>query len=167
MGYGELWKVLADLLTELRRRGETIPTQIMKDLRSAKTLIHILKADPTHTENLPRIEEYLGNVESHLIFVAQDKLGSEYVEDYMRKLEGARRKVCEEETVPLRFVPGLPRGRPWMRIRVSEETPRKDIERLVEEEGLSCRMQEDGYMLVYGDGERIRSLVKKMAEKVT
>lgn len=166
MGYEELWKVLADLLTELRRRGETIPARIMKDLRSAKTMIQILKADPTRTENLPRIEAYLENVESYLIFTAQDKLGSEYGKEYMRKLEEARRTISEAETIPSRFVPGLPRGRPWVRIQVSEETPQKYIESLAEEEGLSYKMQEDGYILVYGDRERIRSLVRKMAENL-
>ena len=48
MSYEENWKVLADLLTELRKKGEKIPTHIMNDLRSAKTMIQILKADPTH-----------------------------------------------------------------------------------------------------------------------
>ncbi len=166
MGYEGLWKVLADLLTELRERGETIPAEVMKDLRSAKTMIQILKADPTRKENLPRIEGYLGNVESYLVFAAQEKLGLEHVDQWMKKLERARRGVYEEDvTVPSRFVPGLPRDKRWVRVRVSEETPREDIERFAEERKLSCRMQENGYMLVYGDGENIKCLLKKMAEK--
>ena len=167
MGYEELWKALADLLTDLRKRGETIPTEIMNDLRSAKTMIQILKADPVHTENLLRVETYLGNVESYLLFAAQDKIGPERVEHWMRKFERARRGVWEEKeaVAALRFVPGLPRDKRWIRIQVSEGTPRKDIERLTDENGLSCRMQENGYMLVYGDGEKIKSFVKKIAGK--
>jgi len=165
MGYEEVWKVLADLLTELRSKDEAIPPEIMEDLRSAKTMMQILKAGPTRTENLSRIEMYLENVESYLVFLAQDKLGPEYVEQWMQKLAKARRGVSEEIRVPPRFVPGLPRDKHWVRIQVSEDTPREDIERLAEERGLSYRMQENGYLLVYGDKEGIKSFVKKMAEK--
>jgi len=96
MSYEELWKVLADLLTILRRRGKAIPAEVTNDLRSAKTLMQILKAGPRGHENLPRIERYLENVESYLIFLAQDFLGSENVERWVKKLERARSKVYEK-----------------------------------------------------------------------
>ena len=163
MGYEEVWKVLADLITDLRKGGERIPANVMNDLRSAKTMIQILKADPTHIENLPRIETYLGDVESCLIFLAQNKFGSDYVDQWMRKLERARREIYEEEPrVVSRFVPGLPRGERWVRIQVSEDAPQRAIERLAEENKLSHKMQEDGYMLVYGDVERIKAFVARM-----
>ena len=63
MGYEETWKVLADLIAELRKKGEVIPASVMNDLRSAKTMMQIFKADPSHIENIPRIETYLENVE--------------------------------------------------------------------------------------------------------
>ena len=166
MSYEENWKVLADLLTELRKKGEKIPTNVMNDLRSAKTMIQILKADPTHIENIPRIETYLRNVESYAIFTAQEKLGTEFVEQWLRKLEKAKKIKPKEkrEAIP-RFVSGLPRDKNWVRVQISEETPREDMERLVKENKLSCKMQKNGYMLVYGNGESIKSFVKKMAEK--
>lgn len=52
MGYGEVWRISSDLLTELREKGEAIPADVMNDLCFAKTLIQILKADLTHTEYL-------------------------------------------------------------------------------------------------------------------
>jgi len=162
MGYEEVWKVLADLITDLRKRGEKIPANVMNDLRSAKTMIQILKADPTHIENLPRIETYLGDVESYLIFLAQNKFGSDYVEQWMEKLERARREIHEEGKVASRFVPGLPRGERWVRIQISQDAPQKDIETLAEENNLSYKTQEDGYMLVYGDVERIKAFVAQM-----
>jgi len=166
MSYEENWKVLADLLTELRKKGEKIPTDVMNDLRSAKTMIQILKADPTHIENIPRIETYLRNVESYAILVAQKKLGTGFVERWLRKLEKARKtKIEEKEKVTPRFVPGLPRDKNWVRIQISKDTPREDVESLVKENKLSCKMQKNGYMIVYGNGESIKSFVKKMAEK--
>ena len=165
MDYEEVWRTLADLLTELRKKGETIPADVMNDLRSAKTMIQILKADPTHTENIPRIETYLENVEFHLISAAQEKFGSEYVERWMKKLEEARRKVYEMEEAAPRFVPGIPRGKRWVRVQISHDTPQRSIERLAKENKLSHKMQKDGYMLVYGERESIKSFVKKLAEK--
>jgi len=166
MGYEEKWNVLADLLTELRRKGEKIPTDIMNDLRSAKTMIQILKADPTHIENIPRVETYMGSVESYLIFAAQERFGSEFVERWMRKLEEARRvKVQGKAGAPSRFVPGVPRGKRWVRVQISEDTSQEDIERIAKENKLSSKMQKNGYMLVYGNSESIKTFVKKMAEK--
>ena len=164
--YEEVWKVLADLITDLRVRNEPIPSDVMNDLRSAKTMIQILKADPTHIENIPRIEAYLGNVESHLIFLAQDKFGSEYVEQWMKRLEEARSKTYEEgeEKAAPRFVPGLPRGERWVRVQVSEETPRGDVERLARESKLSYKMMDSNWVLVWGDLEGLRNFVRRLRQ---
>lgn len=168
MGYNEVWKTLADFLTQLQEKGETIPDEIIEDLRSAKTMIQILKADPARTENLARIEAYLENVESYLVFAAQDKLGVKYAEKWMQKIAEARVETHEEEETkaPSRFVAGLPRGKHWVRIQISEDTPRKEIEELAREVGLSHQMQQNGYLFVYGEDEKVKIFVKKMAEKI-
>jgi len=168
MGHEEVWKTLNDLIIEFRKKGEIIPSEVMEDLRAAKTLIHVLKADPTKTENIPVIETYLGNVESHLIFAAQTIFGSEFVNHWMKKIQEAREKPDLEvpATTASRFVPGLPRGQRWVRVQVSEETPKEEIEELVEKSGLTCKMQDDGYMLVYGDGEKLKQFIKRTAAKL-
>ena len=163
MRYEETWKVLADLITEIRKKGEVIPASVMNDLRSAKTMIQIFKADPSHVENIPRIETYLENVEVYLISVAQEKFGSEFVEHWMGKLGVARKRISGEEVkVVSRFVSGLPRGKCWVRVQVSEDTPQEDIENLAEENGLLHKMQENGFVLVYGEDESVKSFVKRL-----
>jgi len=89
------------------------------------------------------------------------------VEQWMKKLEEARKKTWEKGEVktPLKFVSGLPRGKDWVRIQISEETPRKDVENMAKENKLSYKMQKNGYMLVYGDGEKVKLFVKKVAER--
>ena len=167
MGYKENWKVLADLLTELRKKGERIPSHVMNDVRSAKTMIQILKADPTHIENIPRIETYLRTVESYVISRAQEKLGTEFAEKWLRKLEKARKtKIKEKKETTLKFVSGFPRNKKWVRVQISKDTSRKETERLAKENKLSFKMQRNGYMLVYGNGKSIKSFVKKMAEEL-
>lgn len=168
MSYNERWKVLEDLLTELRKKGEKIPTDIMNDLHAAKTMIEILKADPTHIENIPKVETNMKNVESYLIFAAQEKFGSKIVEQWMKRLEEATKaaEVQEKTETPPRFVPGLPKDKRWVRVQISEDTSQEDIKKIAKKNKLSCKMQKNGYMLVYGNSESIKTFVKKMAEKI-
>jgi len=168
MGHDELWKTLADLITEFRRRGESIPSDVMEDLRTAKTMIQVLRADPSRVENVASIELYLGNVESYLVFEAQKKFGSEFVEEWLHKIKEARetKAVGEKPEPSSKFVPGLPRGQKWVRVQVSKETPEREIKRLAEETGLYFKVQRDGYMLVYGADEKLKLFVKKAAEKL-
>jgi len=165
MGYEEVWNVLENLITELRNRGHLIPANVMNDLHSAKTMIQVFKVDTKHTENIPKIEIYLENVEAQLISIAQEKAGSEFVAKWIEKLEEARRKVSEEKEEAARFVPGLPRDKHWVRVQISEEIPQKEIEKLAKENNLSHKIQKDGYMLIYGDDENIKAFVKKIAAK--
>jgi hypothetical protein len=165
MNYEEKWKVLADLLTELQERGEKVPADVINDLRSAKTMIQVLKADPTHTENRSRIDTYLRNVESYAIFTTE-KHGTEIVKEWLKKLEEPKTvKNKEKREEASRFIPRAPRDKNWVRIQISEDIPREDVKKLVEESGLSYETQKNGYMLVYGDGEKIKSLVKRLAEQ--
>ncbi len=171
MGYGEVWKILDDLIIEFRKRGETIPPNVIEDLRAAKTMMQVWKADPTRTENIPSIEAFLSNVESYLIFTAHEKFGSEFSEKWMDKLREARKTIrrgVAEETLEStsKFVPGLPRGKKWVRIQVSAETPKSEIKRLAAECGLSTKMHSDGYMLVYGEDEKVKLFVQKTGEKL-
>lgn len=96
MSYEELWKTLDDLSMALQRKGKAIPAEIKNDLRSAKTLLETLKVNPNRHENIPRIERYLENVEFHLLFLAQESFGSEYVERWVERIKRAHSKVYEE-----------------------------------------------------------------------
>ena len=72
MKYEEKWKILSDFLIELQENGEKIPTDIIKDLRTAKTIIQVLKADPQSQDNVSRVDKYLRNVESFAICTADN-----------------------------------------------------------------------------------------------
>ncbi len=165
--YEKIWRILADLITDFMKRGETIPPNIIKDLRSAKTMIEILKLDPKHVEYMADIEEYLGNVESFLVFTAHKKFGEEYVNQWMKKLKEAKMKIKEEfeKETRIKALPVLPRGKNWIRVQVSEEIREPEVKKLAEETGLSYKIQTNGYILISGEHEKIKNFVKKMAEK--
>jgi hypothetical protein len=165
MGYLAVWKVLEEMILEFRKRGITIPTEIMDNLKSARTMIKILKADPSRGETMQKIEEYLSNVESYLISEGQKKFGVEYVDKWLKKLDEASMRFPDLEEEETRFVPGLPREHKWIRVKPSAELPMEKLKLLAKELNLSCELQGDGYLLVYGEDESLKEFVKKMAKK--
>ncbi|MEM3766279.1 MAG: DUF2096 family protein, partial [Candidatus Bathyarchaeia archaeon] len=83
-----VWKVLEEMVTDFRKKGVSIPSNIFDDLKYARILINVLKADPSRLETSQKIEECLNNVESYLISEGQ-KFGEKYVEEWLEKLEEA------------------------------------------------------------------------------
>ncbi len=166
MGYQRWWETLETFIAEFREKQLTILPEVMASLRSAKTLISIYRADTARLESIPTIEGYLMEVESTLINTAKEKLGSACAEEWVNRLDKARKEDEERaDAAPSRFIPGLPRDEHWIRILPSDELLKEDVERLADELKLSHRIQEGGYILLHGDEEKVKEFVKKMAEK--
>lgn len=164
MSWDARLKILSDVITDLCKRGEKVPQSIINDLRSARVMLEVVKADRARAENIARLEEYLSNVESYALSAARSILGEEYVNDVLRKL-------CELEVGgftfegPVRFRPGLPREERWIRIQVSEITPLELIREISGELNLEIRVEEDGYVLVRGTEENLKAFIKRIAER--
>jgi hypothetical protein len=126
-------------------------------------MIQVVKADPTKIENVSRIDEYLRSVESYAIFTIE-KHGKEVAEEWLKKLKAPKPVKLKGETVS-RFIPGVPRDQSWVRIQISDDTPAEDVKKIVKENKLSHRMLENGYILVYGNKENIKSFVKMMTDQ--
>jgi len=165
--YEELWKALANLAGILQGKGEKIPKKIMKDLKSAKTLISVFRADPSRIQIVSKIETYLENVEAHLFYVAENKIGKQFAELWLKDLNETRKMAFEPKPITTsKFVPGLPRGEHWVRVQITDDIKKDSVERIAKNLKLSFKMQEDGYLLVYGKREKIRALIKKIAEGI-
>lgn len=160
--YEHKWKALADLLMEIQKRGEKTPSDIMQDLRSAKTTIQVLKADSSHTESISRIERYLRNVEFYVISAAE-KLGPETVQDWLNKLKDPTKEEIEEKTKDSRFVPGVPRDKNWVRIQITNEAPLEKMQKMAKQNNLEYTTQENGHLVVYGEKNNIKSFVRSVA----
>jgi hypothetical protein len=88
------------------------------------------------------------------------------VEEWLKKLKDTKTvKKKEDRAAGSRFSLGVPRGKSWMRIKISADTPLEDVKNLVKESKLSYKMQENGYILVYGNEKNIKSFVRRMAEQ--
>jgi hypothetical protein len=140
----------------------------MEDLRSAKSLIHISNANPSASRDSTQIEAYLSNVEVYLMSRAR-KFGNRFAEKWMKRLETARAEAIEEFTTNSKvskFLPRIPKGTPWVRVKISEDISRDSAKVMAKESGLLTNSREKGYLLVYGQRERLQIFIRKMNEKL-
>lgn len=164
MNYFTAWKVLEEMIIDFRKKGMVVPAEIISDLKSAKTLANVLKADPNRVDVAQKVEEYLINVESYVVSEGEKTFGSKYVKEWLKRLEEAGTETFEEEE-KTELVTGVPREHKWIRVKPSNELPIEKLKVLAEEANLSYNVQNDGCLLVYGKDERIKDFVKKMAAK--
>jgi hypothetical protein len=165
MGFPAVWKVLEEMVTDFKKKGITVPADIIGDLKNAKTIIKILKADPSYGENAQRIEEYLANVESYLISEGQRRFGQAYVDEWLERTDEARRKIVDEEEEETKFISGMPREQKWIRLTPSNGLPLEKLKALANESNLSCKVQTDGCLVVSGPDAVLKDFVKKIAAK--
>jgi hypothetical protein len=165
MGYVAVWKALEQMVTDFRKKELEIPTEVMNDLKNAKTLIRILKAEPSRGDNIQKIEQCLENVESYLISEGQKEFGTEYADQWLERLDKASKETGDEEDKETRFIPGLPRHRKWIRVASSADFPLDKIKAIADKMSLSYTVHKNGSLLVYGEDQNIKDFVKKMASK--
>jgi hypothetical protein len=167
MPHEKVWLTLEDLIEEFRKHGETIPPEIMEDLRAAKSLIQVSRAKPSSSEDSIRIEVYLNNIEFYLIPKAQEKFGQTFADEWMKKLEKARKEATEEAegSSVSKFLPGMPRDTPWVRVKLSDDIKQDIVEAFAKESELRTSDKESGYLLVYGEQEKLKTFMKKMTER--
>ena len=163
LSYEDKWKTLADLLIEIQKMGEKIPSTVMNDLRSAKTIIQVLKREPTHMESLARAEVYLKNVEVYAVSVVEKKC-PEMVQDWLKRINQPKTKDCEkskESTVS----PKVSRDKKWIRIKQTEELSLESLQKLLENVDASVEVEENGDILVFADEKDVKSFVKNIAKQ--
>ena len=163
LSYEDKWKILADLLIEIQKMGEKIPSTVMNDLRSAKTIIQVLKRDPTHMESLARAEVYLKNVEAYAISVAE-KNSPEIVQDWLKRINQPKTKK-HKKIKNSALSPKTSKDKKWMRIKQTDELSLKTVQNLSKNFVVSIKVEENGDILVFGDEKDLKSLVKNMTKQ--
>lgn len=162
-GYVTLWKALEQMITELREKNTHIPASVTGDLKLAKSLLNVSNENLTG-ETLQQIDIYLQNVESFAVSEGERLFGKEFADEWLRKLEEASRQM-EKKGSEERFVRGVPRNKKWMRIMPTENMRLKEIEDLAGRMGLGRKIQHDGNVLVFGEGEALRDFVKQVSDR--
>jgi hypothetical protein len=156
------WKLLEDIMLELKKRGLSIPSNVMEDLRAAKSMIKLSCMQDSRGEAIQKAEEYTANVEAYLVTEGQRILGSEIVDQWLRRLEEANADVCEEKTEESKFVTGVPRDQKWVRVEPITNLSTERIKQIAKEQSLTVNQQKDGRLVVFGQPEAIKDFLKKM-----
>jgi hypothetical protein len=176
MGYEAVWKVLEEIVIELRKKGVATPPRVMNDLKSAKVLMKILDAsERDRGETAPKIEQYLGSIEAYLVTEAQKVFQPARIDAWLRRLEEASCHTCQtcglereaKGKVEDKFITGVPRDQKWIRVEPLASLPAEKLKQLAGETSLSFREEKDGHLTVYGSSENIKKFVKKMTEQPT
>ena len=164
MNYEYLWKALEALAIELKGTGLDVQETI-QDLKSAKTLFTVQHADPD-SPTAVEAQLYLDKAEANLLSLAEPCRGKKYVDNWLKVIEEARQKGMGETSKPLRsFVPGVPKGQDWVRIKTSELVTEKDEKATAVRLELECKPQEQESILVYGKSDNIKKFIREIAEK--
>jgi hypothetical protein len=172
MGYSATWKVLEDLMIDLSKKGVSVSSKVVEDLRNAKLMIQISETPGAKGELATKVDEFLGNVESILLADAQKTLGNEYVDEWLKRIDETNIQcvTCvpsEPKKEENKFVTGVPRDQKWVRIEPYGVLTPEHIEELAKENRLLLKPQKDGRLLVYGLPENIKAFVKKMTTEIT
>ena len=157
------WKLLEDMMIELKKKGVNIPTNVIEELRSAKSMIKLSCMKESQGEAAQKAEEILGTVEAYLITEAQTTLGSETVDKWLRRLEEASIETCEEPEKENQFVVGVPRDQKWIRVEPDGNLSSERLHQLAARQNLSVSKQTDERLIIYGTQENIKEYIKKMA----
>lgn len=163
MGYLDAWKIVEEMIVDLRGKGILIPSDTMTELQSAKTLVHVLEADTGQADISQEIDKCFFNVESYIMSKGQMVFGPEYVEKWFTRLDQAK-EAPEETKEELKLLPNIPRGAKWIRINPSTLSV-DESKKFADELHLSCIVQNEGFLLVHGEDAQLRELVRKMAAK--
>ena len=176
MGYEAVWKVLEEIVIELRKKGVETPPNVMNDLKSAKILMKVLDASESDRgETAPKIEQYLGSVEAYLVTEAQKHFPPGRIDTWLKRIETANYGTCPSCTVEpaktekteTKFITGVPRDQKWIRVKPLVSLPAEQLKQLAEETSLSFREEQDGHLIIHGDAENIKKFVKKMTEQAS
>jgi len=160
------WKLLEDMMIAIKKKGVSIPTNILEDLRAAKSMIKLSCMEGKGSgDAIQKSEELTASVEAYLVTEAQKILGSEEVDFWLRQLEEANAEICEEPASENKFVTGVPREHKWVRVEAVNNLSTERIHQIAFDLGLEIKSQKDGKLIVHGQQENIKEFIKKMTKE--
>jgi len=159
------WKLLENIMLQLKKAGVSIPPKVVEDLRTAKSMLKIACTKDRPNGVAQKAEDYLASVEAYLMTQGQKTFGEEQVERWLRQLEEVS---IEISTAPTggedAFVVGVPRNQTWFRMDPMGKWTKEKIEQLAQEQSLQVKNQIDGKLVVYGHPEKVTTFLKQIRQ---
>jgi hypothetical protein len=173
MGHSETWKILEEIIIELRKKGHNTPENVMSDLKSAKTMIRLVDvAEEGRGKIGLKIEQYMASVEAYVITEAQRYFPPECIDEWLSRLQDSLCDGCAgqpktEDKEETRFIAGLPRDQKWLRVTPISSLPAEKLKQLANETNLNVKSEKGTHLIVYGKAEDIKQFIKKMTEQAS
>ena len=164
--YDNACKKLDELMVELLGKGFEVPQHVFEDLKSARNLIGIYRADPTELVSVMESSPYLQSVEMNLLSIAETGLGKDYADGWQRTIIAAYHEGAGGGAKAGAFVTGIPKGDYWIRLKTSDVPLDEELEGLLGELNLSTKAPDDGYLLVHGTKDNVKIFLKEIRKKV-
>ena len=143
------WKLLEDMMLELKKAGVIIPIRVVEDLRAAKSMLD-LSCMKGGGDALQKAETLFVGVEAYLVDEGQKRFGEAKVENWLRQFEKANTEPLVAVAASNQFVVGIPKDQQWIRIEPLNTLTAERIVQLAESHGLQVKLQTDGKLIVYG-----------------
>jgi len=167
MGSMAVWKVLEEMVIELRKKPDIIPSKILNDLKSAKVLLEITdREEKNQEETTIKIEHYLETIEIYIFNEIQKKFETKIVKEWLNRLGEARRKILQIKQEN-KFISGVPRDQKWIRVKPISELPKEMLKKIAKEENLIVSSIKDGKITIYGETKNIQNFIKKITNRVS
>ena len=167
MGSMAVWKVLEEMVIELRKKPDIIPSKILNDLKSAKVLLEITdREEKNQEETTLKIEHYLETIEIYIFNEIQKKFETKIVKEWLNRLGEARRKILQIKQEN-KFISGVPRDQKWIRVKPISELPKEMLKKIAKEENLIVSSIKDGKITIYGETKNIQNFIKKITNRVS
>lgn len=163
--YYGVWKVLEDLLGDLRGRGIEPPKNFMSKLKAVHGMISIFMQDTTYDESQIKLEEELNDIEGQLIYLAEKQVSNAYADEWIAKIKEARESEPEVSHAKP-FSVGVPRTDYWLRLTIGDVIDKDELQTMVSEQGLSIKEEDPETVIVHGEEAKVKALVKAMTAKM-
>jgi len=144
---------MADLVTGLQKSHEPIPASVMRDPCSANIVRKVLGVNRTLSKNILKIEEYLDNLKSYLLSVAESKNGKKDVDESMDKpLKVQISYQTVQKELNTKFLLRAPEDKHKVSMRAFKKFPPDRVKHHMQETVLTYNFQEDVGFTPHGDG---------------
>ena len=156
------WLVIANLSSELHKKGIPIPKELNKDLGLVKSQIGFYKKDPSHPDminEMAKADMSLNEIQGVLLSIAES-YDKDFYEEWLDKLQRANRgeEIFKISDTQSRFIQNVPPGLSYAKI-----TLRNPIQEIAEYYGLIMEFDTDSTIALYGEKSNIQLALKEMA----
>ena len=144
------WLVIANLSSELHKKGIPIPKELNKDLGLVKSQIGFYKKDPSHPDminEMAKADMSLNEIQGVLLSLAES-----YDKDFY-----------EEWFTQSRFIQNVPPGLSYAKITLRNPIAEDRVQEIAEYYGLIMEFDTDSTIALYGEKSNIQLALKEMA----